>query len=233
MKLKCIVIDDEPLARKLLHDYCGRVEYLDLVGDFSSGLSAFSFLKDHPVDIIFLDIKMPDISGLDFSKALTQVSNIIFTTAFAEHALAAFELDATDYLLKPFDFARFLKAVNKVYHHHGKSSSEEIDLSKQFIFIKDGRELIKVYLKDILYIKGQKDYVQFQLVGSKILSLMNLKDLEKDLPLGQFIRIHQSYIVNLEHFESVSNDKVKIGNEFIPISQTYRLQLKSFLDKYS
>lgn len=233
MKLRCIIIDDEPLARRLLSDYCDRVEYLDLIGDFSSGLSALSFLKEHQVDLVFLDIKMPDISGLDFAKAVLPMPSIIFTTAFAEHAVAAFELDAADYLLKPFDFARFLKAVNKIYHLDRRPSSKENEPAKQFIFIKDGRDLVKVYLKDILYIKGQKDYVQFQLRGSKILSLMNLKDLEKDLPSAQFIRIHQSYIVNLAHLQSVSNDKVKIGQEFIPISQSYRLQLRAFLEKYS
>ncbi len=231
--MKCIIIDDEPLARKLLRDYCDRVEYLDLLGDFSSGLAAMSFLKDHPIDLIFLDIKMPDISGLDFAKAMLQTPRIIFTTAFAEHAVAAFELDAADYLLKPFDFARFLKAVNKLYQPDRRAASEEVELSEQFIFIKDGRELVKVYFKHILYIKGQKDYVQFQLENAKILSLMNLKDLENDLPSAQFIRIHQSFIVNLRHLETVSNDKVKIRQEFIPISQSYRLQLKSFLDKHS
>ncbi|MBO3699575.1 LytTR family DNA-binding domain-containing protein [Roseivirga sp. E12] len=233
MKLKCIIIDDEPLARKLLVDYCQRVDYIELLGDFSSGLTALTFLKDHTVDLIFLDIKMPDFSGLELSKSIGQSPSIIFTTAFAEYAVDAFELNAVDYLLKPFDFGRFVKAINRLKAVESVASKNGEEKAKDFLFIKDGRELVKVYFKDILYIKGQKDYVQFQMRGSKILSLMNLKDLENDLPESQFIRIHQSYIVNLEHLQSISNDKVKIMEEYLPISQTYRLHVRSFLDRYS
>ena len=230
-KLKCIIIDDEPLARKLLSDYCSRVPFLDLVTNFSNGLEALTFLRNNSVDFVFVDIKMPDISGLDLVTVLGNSTKVIFTTAFAEHAIDGFNLDAVDYLLKPFDFSRFLKAVNKVNQIRTSSALENSNDSQKYILVKDGRELVKLYFEDIYYIKGQKDYVQFQLNDRKVLSLMNLKDLETELPASDFIRIHQSFIINMRHLISISNDKVKLGDEFIPISQSYRLRFKAFLEK--
>lgn len=233
MNLKCIVVDDEPMARKLLIDYCKRVPYLDLLEDFSNGLEALIYLGGHQVDLIFLDIKMPDISGLDLNRAMRKKPKIIFTTAFSEYAVDAFELDAIDYLLKPFDFARFLKSVDKAFSQLVSQSNKPISapIEKDFMMVKDGRDLVKVDLNQVRYIKGQKDYVMFVLDEKKVMTLMNMRDLEKELPTQLFTRIHQSYIINVRHVESISNDKVAIGNEFIPISQSYKLAFKTFMNK--
>jgi len=230
MKITCIIIDDEPLARKLLIDYCNRVPFLALVADFSSGLEALSYIAEHEIDLIFLDIKMPDISGLDLNGAMQKRPKVIFTTAFAEYAVDAFELDALDYLLKPFDFPRFLKAVNKVTELQIVNSDQKIDIPKKdFMLVKDGRNLIKVRFQDIQYIKGQKDYVMFVTRDKKVMSLMNMRDLQDSLPSHQFVRIHQSYIINFLEMESMSNDKVLLADAYLPISQTYKVSFKEFL----
>ncbi len=233
MNLSCLIIDDEPLARKLLMEYCNKVPFLNLKADFSNGLEALTYLKSHQVDLIFLDIKMPDISGLELSRSIQNKPKIIFTTAFAEHAVDAFELDAIDYLLKPFDFSRFLKAVNKALPSVSQSDkSSSTGVENEFMLIKDGRELVKVHYKEIRYIKGQKDYVMFVTNKKKVMSLMNLRDLERELPDNVFIRIHQSYIINVEHIESISNDKVLLASEYLPVSQSYKMSFRAFIKTY-
>lgn len=231
MSLKCLIIDDEPLARKLLTDYCKRVPFLELLADFSNGLEALTYLRNHKVDLIFLDIKMPDISGLDLSRVMQKKPMIIFTTAFAEYAVDAFELDAIDYLLKPFDFARFLKAVDKASTLTKPQPTEHINkaFEKDFMLVKDGRDLVKIELNTVRYIKGQKDYVMFVMPDRKVMTLMNMRDLEQELPVNLFIRIHQSYIVNVQHIESISNDKVSLDEVHLPISQSYKLAFKNFI----
>lgn len=233
MSLSCLIIDDEPLARKLLLEYCGRMPDLQVLGDFSNGLEALQYLNKHSVDFIFLDIKMPGVTGIDMLNSLRNPPKVVFTTAFAEYAIDGFELDAVDYLLKPFDFPRFLKAVNKVQASLSPKSVEPAPTTDTgFIFVKDGRDLVKLQLREILYIKGQKDYVMFVLKDRKVMSLMNLRDLEKELNEKEFVRIHQSFIVNAQHIASISNDKVKVGDEFLPISQSYKLSFRSFIEKY-
>lgn len=227
--LKCVVIDDEPLARQLLLDYCRRVPFIEAVADFSTGVAALDYLNRHPVDFVFLDIKMPDLSGLDLAGLVNKEARIIFTTAFVEHAIDGFELDAVDYLLKPFDFPRFLKAVNKL-KDVGYVTHDNQDLNTTgHLFAKDGHSLIKLRYNEIKYIQGQRDYVKFVAKEKTVMSLMNMRDLEQELPANQFIRIHQSYIVNMEFIELIANDKVKLGETYLPISQTYKRHFKAFL----
>lgn len=235
MNVRCIIIDDEPFARKLLIDYCSKIPQLTLLADFSNGLEALSFLNRNDADLIFLDIKMPSISGIDLLKSISNGPKVIFTTAFAEYAIDGFELDAVDYLLKPFDFPRFLKAVNKALVAMPEEKPAAIQPPKpqdEFLFVKDGRDLVKLYLKEIMYIKGQKDYVMFIGRERKIMSLMNMRDLEVDLSAKGFLRIHQSFIVNTKHIEVIANDKIKVNNEYLPVSQTYKLGFKEFLQKH-
>lgn len=235
MNIRCVIIDDEPFARKLLLDYCSRVPQLSVLGDFSNGLDALSFLNHNQADLIFLDIKMPGLTGIDLLKTLGNRPKVIFTTAFAEYAIDGFELDAIDYLLKPFDFPRFLKAVNKAFTTHPiekPAISTNNSAQDDFLFVKDGRDLVKVQLNDILYIKGQKDYVMFITQNRKIMSLMNMRDLEQDLVQKDFVRIHQSYIINTQHIEVVASDRVRIKSEYLPVSQTYRLTFRAFLGKH-
>ena len=233
MSLSCLIIDDEPYARKLLLDYCGRISDLKVLGDFSNGLEALQYLNRHEVDFIFLDIKMPGITGIDMLNSLQKPPKVIFTTAFAEYAVDGFELDAVDYLLKPFDFPRFLKSLNKAEASLQSRKTESVQKpGSDFLFVKDGRELVKLQLNELLYIKGQKDYVMFVLKDRKVMSLMNLKDLEEELIKSDFVRIHQSFIINAQHIASVANDKVKVGHEFLPVSQSYKLSFKGFIEKF-
>jgi DNA-binding LytR/AlgR family response regulator len=235
MKLKSIIIDDEPMARQLLQDFGDKVSFLEINGAFSNGVEALHYLQQNAVDLIFLDIQMPDITGLELLKTLSIRPKIIFTTAYAEYAVEGFNLDAIDYLLKPFDFPRFLKAVNKAMEYQlleNQPRQAAAEADEDFLFVKDGRELVKVYFDEILYIQGQKDYVMFKTASKKLLSLMNMKDLERDLPSDRFLRVHQSFIINTGQVESISGDQVKIDGTLISVSQSYKQAFRSFLSRY-
>ncbi len=201
-----------------------------MVGAAADALSARSILSKQKVDVLFLDIQMPDLTGIDFLKSTTHHPLVIFTTAFAEYALEGFELDAVDYLLKPFDFNRFLKAVNKITERlsSGVTRIEKGNTAERdFLFVKDGYKLVKVDLRSVLYIKGSREYVTFVSENSKVMSLLSLKDLEEDLP-PEFVRIHHSFIVRIDAIQSISKEEVTIGGESIPIGATYK---KRFLER--
>jgi two-component system, LytTR family, response regulator len=227
--IRCVVIDDEPYARDLLTEFIGKIPNLSLEGSFSSALLALPELSQKPVDVLFLDIQMPDLSGIDFLKSLDKRPMVIFTTAFAEYAIEGFELDVVDYLLKPFDFQRFLKAVNKVIQKVEKPGDASIAVTpveNDFIFIKDGSKLVKVELNKILFIKGTREYVTVYTKDKKIMSLQTMKNLEQELP-ANFLRVHNSFIINIRAIDSISKNEVEIGKEIIPIGQTYK---KMFLE---
>ncbi|GAB5410395.1 MAG: LytTR family DNA-binding domain-containing protein [Balneolaceae bacterium] len=229
--VNCIVIDDEPYARNLLEEYIEKVSYLNLIGSFSSGLKALDILNRTSVDLLFLDIQMPEINGITFLKSLGKKPSVIFTTAHAEFALEGFELNATDYLLKPFDFSRFLSAVQKVTPSRNEivqAPIKETDL--KFIFVKDGTRIIKLTLSEILYIKGLKDYVQIITPSKKVLSLKSLKELTNSLPKHLFSRVHNSYIVGLSHIDSIQRNQIQIKKVVIPIGPTYK---KEFMEALS
>ncbi|NOS91583.1 MAG: response regulator transcription factor [Cyclobacteriaceae bacterium] len=228
--IRCLIVDDEPYARKLLEEFIQKLPELTLVGTPADALSARSILSKQKVDVLFLDIQMPDLTGIDFLKSTAHRPLVIFTTAFAEYALEGFELDAVDYLLKPFDFNRFLKAVNKIterlpagINRIEKDSAPERD----FLFVKDGYKLVKIDLKSVLYIKGSREYVTFMSENSKVMSLLSLKDLEDELP-SDFVRIHHSFIVRIDAIQSISKEEVTIGDESLPIGATYK---KGFFQK--
>ncbi|MBI3219268.1 MAG: response regulator transcription factor [Bacteroidetes bacterium] len=228
--IRCLIVDDEPYARKLLEEFIQKLPELSLVGSAADALSARSILSKQKVDVLFLDIQMPDLTGIDFLKSTAHPPMVIFTTAFAEYALDGFELDAVDYLLKPFDFNRFLKAVNKVTERLASAVSQpekEKHAERDFLFVKDGYKLVKVDLKSVLYIKGSREYVTFVTGNMKVMSLLSLKDLEKDLP-SDFVRIHHSFIVRIDAIQSISHEEVSIGGESFPIGATYK---KRFLDR--
>jgi two-component system, LytTR family, response regulator len=232
---RCIVIDDEPYARQLLTEFIAKIPNLKLEGAFSSALNALPLLTKKPIDVIFLDIQMPDISGIDFLKTLDKRPAVVLTTAFAEYALEGFELDVADYLLKPFDFGRFLKAINKItkssdIEHIVKNESVR-GSSQEFIFVKDGTKLVKVDLKEILYIQGSREYVTIHTRDKKIMSLQAMKNLEEELP-DHFIRVHNSYIINIPTVTSISKQEVEIGDDVIPIGITYKKNFHEKIRKY-
>jgi DNA-binding LytR/AlgR family response regulator len=242
MSISCIIVEDEPLARNLLEQYIQKVSYLHLVQSFSNPLIAIDFLRENKVDLLFLDIQMPEITGVNLLKILPQQKPlVIFTTAYSEYALEGYELDVVDYLLKPITLERFLKAVEKVAQRltpikkeSGEEKQEkavETEITPNFVFVKDGTKLVKIRLQDILYIEGLKDYVIIHTSHQKVVSLQRMKNLEEQLPNNQFIRVHNSYIISLEAIDAIEKEKVQIGKVFIPVSDTYRKSFKEFIEQ--
>jgi two-component system, LytTR family, response regulator len=245
--MTCLIVEDEPLARNLITQYVQKVPSLDLVKACSNPLEAIEILRGTHVDILFLDVQMPEITGITLIKILQKKPYIILTTAYSEYALEGYELEVSDYLLKPITFERFLKAVERatmrltttnitstITNENEKINAEKInnsELIQPFIFVKDGTKLVKIKLSDIMYIEGLKDYISIYTPNKKIVSLQRIKVLEAQLPENQFIRIHNSYIVALAWIDSIHKERVEIGKTLLPISDTYRKAFKDFIDK--
>lgn len=229
---RCVVIDDEPLARKLLTDFISKVPELSLEGSFSSALASLELLRKKQVDVLFLDIQMPDITGIEFLKALDNKPLVVFTTAFAEHALQGYELDVADYLLKPFDFNRFLKSINKISQRLNTSSAVKIEPEKiEFIFVKDGTKQVRIPVDAIQYVKGSREYVTIVTEDKKIMSLQTMKGMEELLP-GSFIRIHNSFIISLAAVDTIFKNKLQVGREEFPIGITYKKKVFEALKQF-
>ena len=235
MSISCVIVDDEPLARSLLKDYVSKIPSLKLVDVCASPLAAMEVLKANTVDLLFLDIQMPEITGISLLKILKKRPLVVLTTAYSEYALESYELDVVDYLLKPITFQRFLQAVDKVSSRLQQPPApvEKITPSdsQPFIFVKDGTKLVKVKWEDILYIEGLKDYVTIHTRQQKIISLQRLKALEEQLPPEQFIRIHNSFIVALNAIDSIQKNEVHIGQAALPISDSYKKSFRDFIEK--
>ena len=233
MTLNCLVVDDEPLARNLLSDYIKKIPHLHLVGTAENALVAMKLLRENSVDLVFLDIQMPELTGINLLKALHVKPMVIFTTAYSEYALESYELDVVDYLLKPITFERFLKATEKVSQRTqpGEVNVPPPSSDPAFVFIKDGTKLVKVFFEDILYVEGLKDYVTVHTAEQKIVSLQRLKTLEAQLPENQFLRIHNSYIISLHAIHSIHKNEVQIGSVRLPISDSYKKSFKDWVDK--
>ena len=233
----CIIVEDEPLARNLITDYVKKVPFLKLIQACSNPMDALEVLRNNPVDILFLDIQMPEITGITLLKVLQKRPLVILTTAYSEYAIESYELDVVDYLLKPITFDRFLKAVDKASQRLNSGNAvatpekTELPAGQSFVFVKDGTKLVKVNFDDILYVEGLKDYVTIHTKLQKIVSLQRLKSLEMQLPADKFIRIHHSYIIALKAIDAIHKGEVQIGNAFIPISDSYRKTFKDFIDK--
>ncbi len=225
--MNCIVIDDEPLARQGMELNISNIASLQLRGSFSNAIAASDFLRKEKIDLMFLDINMPELNGLDFLKSLRDAPLVIFTTAYPQYALESYELDAIDYLVKPIRIERFLKAVNKAGNHlrllqqdGGINRVEKIE--DDFVFIKADRKFFKIYFKDILYIEGLKDYVVIHTIDSRIIASMNVKTIAAQLPPAIFARVSKSYIVNVMHITSFDNELVYIQNNEIPLGQSFK-----------
>lgn len=234
--MNCIVIDDEPLARQGMEMHIANVASLNLLGSFSNPLAAADFLRKEQVDLMFLDINMPELSGLDFLKALRDAPLVIFTTAYPQYALESYELDAIDYLVKPIRIERFLKAVNKAENHfkllqQDAQHSHVEKIEDDFVFIKADRKFFKIYFKDILYIEGLKDYVVIYTKDNKIITSMNVKTIAQQLPASTFARVSKSYIVNVRHINSFDNELIYINGNEIPLGESFKDEfIKQYID---
>jgi DNA-binding LytR/AlgR family response regulator len=236
-KIRCVAVDDEPPALDVLKKYISSVQSLELVGTCSDAIEALNFIQQNPVDLIFLDIQMPQILGTDFLRTLKKPPKVIFTTAFRKFAVEGFELDAVDYLLKPISFERFLKAVNKVMDvsFNGTLSldSSEPQIKMQAdnnIYLRSDRKMIKVALTDIIYIESLKDYIKVVAVSGTIITKQSISSIEETLPKELFMRIHRSFIVAINKIESYSNDLVWVGKTELPISRMYRHEVEKVLN---
>jgi two-component system, LytTR family, response regulator len=217
MKIKCIVIEDEPLAMERTVSYVRKLPVLELVSTFDNALDAFGFLKNNIIDLIFLDINLGELSGIQLLESINISSDVIITTAYPDFALKSYELNVTDYLLKPFVFDRFLQAVDKV----AKKGSAEI---KTFFFVKTENRLEKIFFDEVLYIEGMRDYRKIHTVNKKIMTLQTFAEFEKEIPLNIICRVHKSYMVAINKIDSVEKDRIYIQNAVIPVSETYKQQ---------
>lgn len=227
--ISCRVVDDEPLAVRLMESYVAKTPFLSLKGSFTSGTAAYSFLQDNPVDLLFCDIQMPNLSGMDLSRMLPERTRIIFTTAFSEYAIEGFKVRALDYLLKPISYDDFLSATVKAKEYFEVTEPAEVTGQRKIksIFVKTEYRLQQIDLDKITYIEGLKDYVKIHLNdgSTPVLSLMRLKNLEDTLPNEDFVRVHKSFIVRLTAIEAIERSHILIGQDRIPIGDSYKPRL--------
>lgn len=222
-KIKCIIIEDEPLAVKVLSDYISQVSFLELQGTFKDAILAIDYLRDNVIDLIFLDIHLPKLKGMAFLKTLTQPIAVIITTAYHQYAVEGFDLNVTDYLLKPFDFERFLKAVTKVQTaENEKLKLIENQEVKDFIFINVQKKKVKILFSEILYIESQREYIKIITTKKEYISKMSTHEIEALLPPSLFLRIHRSFIISINKIESYTAEIIEVNGVSIPIGRGYR-----------
>jgi len=247
MKLNCVAIDDEPLALDLICKFIEQTTFLNLIGKFSNGVEALGFINQNEVHLIFMDIQMPDLSGMELARVLDGKKNsdktrIIFATAYHQFAIEGYKVEALDYLLKPYSYEEFLNASTKAYSYFERLNSRTLNLNPpikdlntpEYIFLKVEYQLIKVMLKDIAFVEAYKDYVKVHLLSkpNPLLSLTSLKSMEELLPSTNFMRVHRSYIVSLDHIDSVSKNVIQIGKQHITVGDNYKEAFLEFLSKW-
>lgn len=236
--MKTIIVDDEPLALEILEEFINKVPELKLVKKCQNAIEAGEILRKQDIDLVFLDIQMPQLTGIEFVKSLTKPPKIIFTTAYSQYALEGFELNAVDYLLKPISFDRFMKAVNKALPQvqaSGNSDHEEIEAGPDFIFVKADKKLVRLRYNEIQYVEGLKDYVIIKTDTGRVITLQTMKSLEEKLPTPPFMRIHRSYIVNLDKINAVVGNMVEVMEKglpkSLPVGKNYRDELERVVEK--
>lgn len=222
MKLNCLIIDDEPLARKGIAEYVREVDFIHAVGECGSAAEAASLMAKHQVDLLLLDIQMPRLTGIDFLKTLSHPPMAIITTAFSEYALEGYSLDVIDYLVKPIPFDRFLKAVQKAYDFHSLRQREPATVLPDYFFVKSNGKYERVVFNEILYVESMQNYVIIHLAGQKLIVYMTLAGLEAQLPPKRFMKVHKSFVVSIEHVNSIENNEIIIKQVRIPISRTLK-----------
>jgi DNA-binding LytR/AlgR family response regulator len=222
MKLRCAIVDDEPLAITIIEGYLKKIPYIEIIGKFNNALPVYEFLKENQVDLLFLDIEMPNLTGIDFIKSLSTPPAVIFTTANKNYAIDGFDLNAEDYILKPITFERLLKAVNRVYENTSFSKHLEIKEPEEFLYLKENKKMVKVYLKNILYLESIKDYVKVVTLVKTVITKQQLSYFESILNQNDFLRIHRSFIVAKNKIDAYSLSGIDIGNTELPIGRKYK-----------
>ena len=236
--IRCLVVDDEPLALHIVEDYISKVPFLELVKATTNPIEALTLVQEGNVDLVFLDVQMPELTGIQFLKISNGKAKVILTTAYPEYALEGYDLDVVDYLLKPIAFDRFFKAVQKaqgIIQPSAKpiaavETAPQNDFLSDFIFVKSEHKIQKVYLRDVLFIEGLKDYISIFTSGERIITLQNMKKMEDALPERHFVRVHKSYIVSLNKIDSIERSRIWIGEKIIPVGDTYRDQFFKIID---
>lgn len=227
MKTRCMIIDDEPLARELIKGYAAKLENFEIVAECSDAVKALNMLRTKPVDLMFMDIQMPQITGIEFLKTLKHSPNVIITTAYREFALEGFELEVIDYLLKPITFERFLKSVNRYY----QMSQDDVQLvnsqggdkgDETFIYVKENKRVVKIYISEIEYIEGLSEYVQIHAQSRKVIVKASLSQMEEKLPASHFMRIHKSYIISLTKIKAFTANTIELPTKELPIGRKYK-----------
>lgn len=234
MKINCIAIDDEPLALDIIKDYCSKVAFLNLLTTFDNAIESIEYIRSNKVDLIFLDIQMEELTGIQLLNALKYRPFVIFTTAYERYAIQGFELDVVDYMLKPISFERFIKGVNKVFERvqldvggAKPENSKTKPAEASFFFVKTETRMERIENNDVLYVEGMGDYWRIVTKTRRIMTLMNAKKLEEILHEPQFCRVHKSFFIALDKIESIERNRIKIGDQYIPVSETYH---KAFFD---
>ncbi|WP_091897515.1 LytTR family DNA-binding domain-containing protein [Polaribacter sp. KT25b] len=238
MKITCVIVDDEPMALNLVESYVEKTPFLELKKKCSSAIEALEFIKTTSVDLLFLDIQMPDLTGIEFSKMLPKETRVIFTTAFDQYALEGFKVEALDYLLKPFDYSEFLVAANKAstwFELVKRKKQPIISEEKEFLFVKSEYKQLRIKLADVLYFESLKDYIKIWIKDNPkaILTLMSLKTLEEELPETQFMRVHRSFIVSLKNVEVIERSQIIINKQRITVSDQYKPKFLAFVNNNS
>ncbi len=237
--IRCLVVDDEPLALHILEDYISKMPFLTLIKATTNPIEALQLVQEGGIDLVFLDVQMPELTGIQFLRIANGKAKVILTTAYSQYALEGYELDVIDYLLKPIAFDRFFKSVQKAQTIIQPSAKQEVkqetsnpqnDFLSDFIFVKTEHKIQKVYLNDILFIEGLKDYISIFTPAERIITLQNMKKMEDALPEKHFIRVHKSYIVSINKIDSIERSRIFIGDKIIPVGDTYRDEFFKIVD---
>lgn len=237
--MRCAIVDDEPLALELIESYVKKTPVLELSGSYSSAVQAMKSLPECPVDLLFLDIQMPDLNGMEFSRMVSEHTRIVFTTAFGQYAIDGYRVNALDYLLKPISYLDFMEAVNKALHWFELQQKAEPapalpEDSHRYIYVKSDYKLVQIELDKILYIEGLKDYIKIYLEGEDkpVLSLISMRAMEEKLPANQFIRVHRSFIVQKKKIKIIGKGRIVFGKKYIPVSDSYKQELQNYVSEH-
>jgi len=235
MKIKCMAIDDEPLALKQISSYIEKTPFLEVVSLCHSAFEAIEYLAHNEVDLMLVDINMPDLNGMDFVKSLTQKPQIIFTTAYSEYAIEGFKVDALDYILKPISYTVFLKSVNKAktWFELNQKQTEHVQTNQDSLFVKSEYKMVRIFFSEIKYIESSNEYIQIHLVNDEpVTTLIRLKVIEEQLPKDKFMRVHRSFIVNLDRIKVIERNRIVFDhNVYIPVGDQYKESFQAFVDK--